>query len=426
MKKLLLSLIIGFSILNASGQDISEVTESEFPFTVGKMHVYQVQVTNAKVKHFTDIISENLKLYKAKLKPVKGSDDEYYVEGILVPDVSHEPVSLVYKIQQLDGAARLMVNIKIGTDEVNSESPTEMHERALAYPERLAKKVSIQVLNEQVAGKRLAMADLVKEMDGLTEEKTEIELGILEAQNAITAAETGITNNEAAIVALDEQIGYKNTDMQQYQMELASVDVKGYETQIKEHEKMIESIRKTIEKLNGEMVKIKADMAGLENEQASIESEIKSKSELLAMDPKLSKDINGLNKDLNKITSEIAGKNSELSLVESEIGTYQGQIETEQATIAEIKTKLNAHDEDHIEEQIKGVEKAIKDLEKQKEDIGKDSMKKQESIYGSKAKISEMEVNKASIESAIAAKQIEIDAAEAEINELLERITLNE
>jgi hypothetical protein len=214
-----LSLI--FALLNLNAQDISEVIESEYPFSSGTKHVYQVEVSNGTIDQFKTAINEGLKTYKAKLKSVKGADEEYYIEDINIPDISHQPISAFYKLQQLATGARMMVHVLEGGEPVTSESASTLYENAMAYPERIGGRVSVMLLNGQLEGKQELLEEKNKELTALNDDKLAIETEISEANNTIMATEGGIKENDSKIEGIQTEIELRNSDMQGFQMELA-------------------------------------------------------------------------------------------------------------------------------------------------------------------------------------------------------------
>ena len=422
MRLAILFSLISFWLIPLGAQDISKVIESEYPFSSGTKHVFQVEVSKANIDQFKTAVNSGLKTYKSKLKSVKGADEEYYVEDVNVPDISHQSISLLYKFQQLADGARMMVHIRVGEEVINSESEASLFESALEYPDRIGGRVSVMLLNLQLEEKNDLLSDEKKKLDELTENKLEIETEINESNNAILMAEEGIESNKTKIESIQTEIELRSEDMQGFQMELASVDVKAYESQIKSHEKEISSLNKEIEKINSNIAGSKADQAGLESEMSLLDSEIEAKSELISTDPKIAKDVKSLNKDKTKLAEKIRAEEAEQTNMNSQIEFIQTQIETENQAITDIQTKLNEHNADYLEGQIKELESQIKDLSKEKDAIAKDNEKKQEEVYGAKAKISELEMELDSIENAMQAKKEELIGIEADIETIQSRI----
>jgi len=420
MKKIPLLILFSLLSIGAIAQSYNPITNENFTFSTGEKEVFKTSFNKVSAEEVSTAVKEYLKNYKARVEPVKGFDNEYVVSDVALSDINQSATTMNIKITELEGNATLYIHYLTNSKIVSKDNTPSEFDGYVKFTQALDNKATFiaydAVVNLQsnvVEGKQNDLKGLEKDEEKQYDAIGKAIKSINDSKTSIISLEGSLKTTQALVAAKTQQVGDK-------QAEIAAVNIKTLESNIKDIEKENKIFVKDIEKSREDMAKINGENAVLDTELATNRSAIAAQKQLFAAsaDKKIMKEVQSLEKEAAKIMGEIEEKKGEIQNTEAAIITSQKQINGNNNRIFTIQKQITSHSEDALKDQLKILEKDLKDLDSEEKKNVKDIEKENDNITNQEEGIRQAEGEIASAKNAQAALKVEISSEQSQLKDL--------
>ena len=419
MKKLyILAVSLFTGVLSA--QSYTPASEDVFLFSSGEKEVFKVVFDELTMNQAESAFKEYLKNYKAKVESVKGVSGEYLANDLLLSDVNQGSTNLIVKFTELEGDAGMYIHYLHDQQTVTSANTPDEVLAYKQFTERIADKAVFIAFEELIKAKKNLIKEKEKELNGLEKDELKANENIGKSRQSIKHSESTLTMLAGQLENQRNLLAAKTKQVNEKEVEIASVDVKALEAQIKEKEKENKSLVSDIEKAREEMAKITGDLAieniNLDNQRKSIQAQ----KDLLGTsdDKKMLKDIQSLEKEQAKLLTTIAEMEGTIANKDASILSMQGEMKANASQIAKIQGKITEHNEDALKEQLKLLEKDLKSFENDVDKTTKEISKENVNIANEEENIRQAEGEIVRLKDAQLNKKEEIKQANKALQDL--------
>jgi chromosome segregation ATPase len=200
-----------------------------------------------------------------KSKVTEARQGEITIFGAYVKSISEDAVNIYSQIIPRDSVIDLNVCIELQRNTFITEASYESEFNQLkTYLHDFAKEVYLEELKEQLKAEEDVLKEMEKELKKIQNDKESMEKKISKDQHDITVAEDNIR-------ILDADIAFKNEQLSQSKVRLASagndpVQKETLEDEIKDLEKEKKKMQKSVEKEQKDIVGFESDIDNIELE----------------------------------------------------------------------------------------------------------------------------------------------------------------
>ncbi|MFN8300569.1 MAG: hypothetical protein U0T75_15820 [Chitinophagales bacterium] len=263
MKKMLFVSLLAASFAGKA-QSALTVQDTVRPFLKGNLPAYQVDIPETKGKEIDKTWSNYLK--KLSKEKSRSEGDELIVGGVLVKNISPNPLTVYSKTLETQNGVRLTAAFEL--DSLHFISPRTNADQDLAAKKFLRDYAVLQyraVAEKQLADEQDRLKELKNKLDGFIKKEEKAVKSIEEKKRSIGRNQDAIKSNEADLKVKNEALeGQKRT------VEAAKTNtpeaLKAEEKKLKEQESERNKLIKTGEKLHGDIDDWNADIRAAERD----------------------------------------------------------------------------------------------------------------------------------------------------------------
>jgi chromosome segregation ATPase len=405
---LLLSIIL---FLGSTAQSYSPTTNEYFTFSSGEKEVFKTIFQKVSANQVNAALKDYLKNYKAKIEGIKGFDNEYLVNEVVLSDINQNATSMAISITELEGNATLYIHYLTNGERVTASTTPSEFGGYTKFTKSLSDKAAFIAYEDLLNTEKSILSNKEKELKGLEkdEEKQHNDIGqatksIKDSKTVIMNLDGSLKNQQALVAAKTQQVGDKTS-------EIASVSVKTLESNINDIDKENKDLIKDVEKSREEIAKINGESAVIQTVLITQKKAIEAEKVLLAAtaDKKTLKEVQSLEKEEAKMIGEMEELKGVIAIEEGALLNFQKKMDANKVRIADIQKQIVSHSEDALKDQLKILEKDLKDLESEEKKVTKDIEKENDSVTKQEENIRQAEGEITNFKNAQAAKKVEIE-----------------
>ena len=420
MKTINLLLLFLLLSLGVVAQSYSPISNEYFVFSSGEKEVFKTSFTKVSAVQVNAAVKEYLKNYKTKIESVKGFDNEYVVNNVVLSDINQNTTNIAIKITELEGNATLYIHYLTDDKIVSKANTPNAFDGYTKFTQAIDDKATFIAYDALIEAQSNVVGDKQKELKGIemNEEKQHDAIGksnisIKDSQKAITSLQGSLKNQQSLVAIKTQQVGDKESD-------IASVNVKTLESNIKDVDKENRDLVKDVEKSRAEIAKINGEIAVAETELETQRKGIAAQKILLgvAADKKAAKEVLSMENEAAKMIGDIEEKKGEIANMNASIVNAQREMNSNKERVGAYQAEIASHSEDALKDQLKILEKDLKDGQSEEKKILKDIEKENDNVTRQEESIRQAEAEIVSIKNAQTAKKEEISTQEEALKSL--------